>query len=440
MSSFSQRFVGHHRFFSDAIEDILALTLCLPFTMVLYWWNDLTDRLSEFSRIPNHVSLTMWNVGRYLFTFPLFVLKGLASLTLAPLLATWYALQSKEPTRSRFILGQYFQKFAIILNPIIKLVYLVVLACMGFNFLGTNINGLTDIVLIGFTLAFLVYPAIVQLAAYSTAIIISLIASATVLNLEGNFSPYRKITTYSLDTLINIVQKALLLIDIYPYKNKEDIVSTELIQDLPWESTFVTNSNHVFDLSALENAVNVRGFQNYHAKAVDGRLPFFEADDVLRLEQHPKLNENYPQLANYIRDHKAEYSRNNNRKISPQSITVLRNFATKMQAPQDAANFAEEFLTAKLAFEAHLAAISPEEKGEIENLNLIGGTDEEYALKKVLPKVYDGSWCKKGAARLILETTDRISSLDSQDDNVKVFWHQRQPSHWLGLDFVLRVR
>lgn len=99
--TYKQRFKSYYQYFSDLLEDIFAVTLCLPFIFILY---TLTQAFFFFAPFINRIyennggALGFWRSARDLCTFPLYALKGIADLSIAPLLASIAAIFLDEPS------------------------------------------------------------------------------------------------------------------------------------------------------------------------------------------------------------------------------------------------------------------------------------------------------------------------------------------------------
>lgn len=458
MSSYSQRFLGHQRYLSNVTEDILAITVCLPFTMALYCWNSFADYLTELSFIPDGSDTKVWNAGRFILTLPLYTLKGVLSLTVAPFVAGLLAYQGREPIHHNFTFGRWFQWLAIsfivglVTFRYLPIVFDNLIYKMGFWALlgGYFFPQLTVISKLlwdlddALSVLVITLPYITLASQFAMALSVSglfvLSASTLVANVEARLEKISQYTANLIDEGVYFVQVELLKRGKVTFNNQEDRVSTEAVADIPLENLFVSSSNYAFNLEMLEHGVNVSGLNNYNTDPVNGAHPRFDEDDIRRLEKHPNLQTNFPQLAQYVRDHKQEYTQRYSGIISPASIAQIRNVARAMLISQTAepVRFAEEFVTAKEAFEAHLAAVPSAEREAIQNINLLGGTDPEYRFQNVFeqacrPETQAG-WCKKGASRLFTETCDRIEN-QGEGNNFVAFWQRPQPTHWMGIHF-----
>jgi hypothetical protein len=459
MSSYSQRFLGHQRYLSNAAEDILAVTVCLPFTMALFSWNAIADYLTELSFIPEGSDTKVWNAGRFILTLPLYTLKGLIALTVAPFIASILSYRGIEPIHHNFILGQWFPKLAF--NRRLRFLFGLYLPEV-FNYrlfwigAGTGLIGylfspqLLEIGLqiwnletvfqaVALTLPFLELGAQFAMALSVSGLFV-LSASMLFANVEARLEKISQYTANLIDDGIYFVQVEMLKRGKVTFNNQQDAVSLEAVTDIPLENLYVSSSNYAFDLDNIESNVSIRGLNNYNSDPADGNHPRFDEDDIRRLEKHPNLQTRFPQLAQHLRDHKQEYTQRYSGIISTASIAQLRNLARAMLISQTAepVRFAEEFVTAKEAFEAHLATVPAAEREAIHNINLLGGTDPEYRFQNVfekacMPQTEEG-WCKKGASRLFTETCDRIEN-QGEGNNFVAFWQRPQPTHWMGLHF-----
>ncbi len=440
MVSYSQRFLRYHLYISNIIEDILAVTLCLPFTIALHTWNTLSDILTEIPDLPERTDRAFWTVGRSILLVPLNILKGIGSITLAPLLALGLALQQADPGKYPFFLGHIFQVLAM--NALVRLFVIFSLPTITNGLislailLGILSGGVTSMIAsaalyIEFTLEALVLtlPYIEPWLALTTTASFPLIgAIALVFSMayvEGSFSPLRTLIANKIDKLISHIQLKLIRRGINTFNNKEDIDTTP-VEEIPLDQLFLSSSNHAFDIAQLEKNVDINGLQNYHFR----ERTMLDAEDFLRLEEHLLVKgKKFPQLAAFLQTHKEEYVNKKQGKISVTSIDKLDNLALALLQPQDNPHFAENLTVAKEAFDAHLATVGAEEKQAIETLNILGGTDPIYQLKNVLEKVFAGNWCKKGASRLISETNNRVKNNDTE--GASVFWQRSFPTHWM---------
>jgi hypothetical protein len=490
MLSYSQRAHQWHRFYSNAAEDILAVTLCLPFTISLHAVNSIADIISEVDILPRRMDSIIWKNARFMLTLPMMILKAVLGFTLIPSIAAVSAIvkHKAQPPKYVFNLGKVFEKLvldwkakALILRVLpegldyrlvgigLALVFNYYLFCKLtnglrqarlwwpqnkflriFNTIITlggstrlpnvleqlgivgSMLGSLDLAISGLALALsYIEPALLPLSA-AVPMMASIAITTTIAWTQSQFDVWANLIEKCSNKVITLVQNLLFKKGIMTFKNTEEAATKEEVKDIEFDALFVSNSNHAFDLAALEGNVSARGLQNYAIGAA-GAHPRFDYDDVLRLEKRvTKPGSRYPQLEKFIREHEQDYSPKSQRGISDQSLAALDLLAQKMLISQNAdpVRFAEEFTQAKNAFDDHLNKISPAEKAAIENINLSGGNDAAYKLKNGLESVYAGNFCKKGMSRLITATVNRLTHLESEETQ-SVFWQRPNPTQWL---------
>jgi len=460
MSSYTQRFLKNRRYFSDLSEDVLAITLCLPFTFALRTWNNLAELLPEISWLPRDLDAKIWNIGRFLLTLPLFFCKGILNLTLVPVLASLIAFNSWLPRSYSFPVGREFERW--IRHFWKRYLAIRLLQNMGFTFydlfpspfplllivtawLGAGQLQLHAIFLLNMSQALGLLLATAVYIQPWVDMFLSLPLKATLLSstiaftlwLEGKTDPIEKLLSRFMYQLCAKIEYIALKFGISPKKlytieNRTEGVSLEEIDQISPENIFISNTNHAFDLQSLEGNVTRQGLQNYYFERETKK---FDSDDVLRLEQHPRVRSGqFPLLRKYIAEHKQEYIKSTNKVISEESLRKLDALAHALMAAQDARDFAENLFKAKESLDAHLEKISPEEKNAILSLNTLGGNSEEYMLKNVLSEVYkpesEGGWCKKDNGRFVQDTSNRVRNNVDEENAPQVFWQRAFPTHW----------
>ncbi|MBS0289100.1 MAG: hypothetical protein JSS07_03550 [Proteobacteria bacterium] len=453
MPNYSQRFKRYHTYYANVAEDFLAVTICLPFTFALYCWNSIADLITEIPFIPNNTDAYFWNVGKFIFTLPLYTLKGLLGLTIIPLIAANSARNNTLPPRSNYIFTQIFQMLS--LSGFVRLMVAIftadafadLLVFLSFGLLSSNSPLMQNIGLMllnvnyGANMLFTFYPYFHPFLSFaltmSQPLMLGLGFIAALAWLQGKFGTLSMLAAKMLNVSITFVQHQLLKRGKMTFNNTEDVVSMEAIKDIDINKIFVTNSNYAINLESLEDGVQLNGLVNYnHPKDNHAKHPPFDLDDVLRLEKVATTNQ-YPQLAKFIHEHKNEYNPTIKSSISEKSLNLLRNLANSLEITQARESFAHELVAAKAAFEDHLNQITPNERKLIEELNLLGGMDNDYQLKNVLTRVFGGKFCKKGASRLIIEAIERENK-SQEEENVSLFYQRNAPTHWMGIHFRIR--
>lgn len=462
MSSFRQRYQHRFRYLSNALEDILAVTLFLPFTICLFILNTFVDQLEELPHFPSNLSNQIWNVGRQVFLLPLRIVLGLFHLTFIPMLAFFLSLNATKPaalspTKYEFKLGQLFQRwagstaFAVLFHFLIiplsfmpygELYSIIALILYFFGGVLTVIGGcmLTFDTLLR-TLN--IIPAILYL--FAAALILtcspivllcfSLISFFAIMEIHshGIFN----FTIRVIDNSLNFIQKCLFKIGVNPYHNHKDIMLQNDITRISHEQLLITNSNHALNLEELETIfTNMKGFYNPYILEAPTLI---EKEDFFHLENHPKIQQ-YPGLMQYIATNKEAYLKKQNptQLISENSLQTLEQFAVTLSLNQDDfTDFPERICHAKAKLDEHLDSVSPFEKRAVLELNIINGEDPTYQLKHVLGKVLDFTpnqneqYCKKGVSKLILQTIAKVRDSGNQesDEANNIFWKNTIPTH-----------
>ena len=464
MANYSQRFHQWHTFFQNVTEDFLAVTLCLPFTMALYALNSLADTIGDIHWLPEASSQLLWKSGRFLLTLPMMILKGVAGLMLTPIVSAVSILTQKLPAHYTFRVGKAFQAafHTGFLQLIANYFYAPVIFKWRLNYLGFAFLGLAQLFnsekmmkianslfilnqLISYSLMGIAWlqpallPLFMMVSPASMPMMVFMGLSLVLFWAQGQCDLFGKGAEKSLNAWVTFMQKQLFNLGIMTFKNSTEAVTLDKVREINPSDLFVSNSNHAFDLTALEGNVERQGLSNYNELMRAGqRAPNLDYDDVLRLKllvenRHNQEGILYPQLARHIRENEETYKPRAQRGISEVSLAALRVLAQKMGRLQSHPLFAEELLQAKHAFEVHFNTLPKAEQLNINQINLLGGQDRTYQLEHVLPSVYKGDWCKKGASNLILERIALLTQgTEAENAGHPVFWQAQRPTHWLA--------
>lgn len=460
MASYQQRFLKSRRFLMDLTEDVLAVTLCLPFTVTLHAINAIVDQLHN-TPMPQQISHALWRFSQSLLMSPLVLFKGLASLVITPLsLICAIPMRSNNIPDYPFPLGRgaqslmnafWLQLIAIWTIGLVEIISFPTFCILFFapdwgrTFLPAQwtarIKNLAilifnvEVTLMALSVVMpLIQPLPAMLWALSASGVIVLSAQMMLAAAEGMWGTVSHRLAKAVQAAINFVKLKILARGVAQvrgmqlFENDQDIMASPLVELAPNTALLASNSGHLFTLDDLERNVIDRGLQNFYAPPAT-RVQL-ERGDFLRLQRHPRLGE-FPQLQRFIAAN-PRYGRGVS--ISDDTLTLLGNFARRMGAPQEETNFAENFSAAQIAFNTHLAGLSVEDRNTVVNLNLYGGQDDRYALSAVLDRVYGGTFCKAGASRMILGTIARVSHPAEEAVNPHaqaVFWKRSHATHWM---------
>lgn len=455
MVGFRSKFIAYHRYFNQAAEDLFSVTLGFPFTYVLFYANRLSDQFIDVPSVPFKYPRALWNLFRITLTLPSKLFVGLISLSLSPLLAASFSFSAinneSDLPKYTFPLGHWFERtmHGFFLRFIIDfrfpnlpgaLKYLFLYGFFGYLALAFSpFAAYTPIAGMVMTLDFLLSGMLPMLPymALSANFIASLpiLTAATFalvglgLTLEANYNVIGQWMINGYYKMYDmLVAKNWIKVDFSKVKNQEEVASLDNVVDIAKEDLFITDSGYAFDISGMLQGLQIYGFTNFQSRDQEA----FTEDDVWRIINHPNIHQ-YPELKQFCLQQQANRV---NRDMSPETLRILKDFAIVMGKPQEQNDFAEKFSVAKEAFEQHRATLSAEARAKLDNINLLGGVDQEYQLSNVLNKVYTGVFCKKGASNLIIEMTrnyEFAASHNQQWINNSVFWQRETPTHFLGL-------
>lgn len=452
-----ERYRAYHLFLMDMVEDILATTLLVPFTMVLHAWNSFADSLIEIPHFEAEFSSKVWRAGRFVLTTPLHALKGILGLTILPLIAISLAAPSQTDDavwkNYNYPLGRIFQEMALSLK---LRIFLVLNFDMPDDFLGDYFWPVAFAALLGggtfgllassflsFNSAYLYSMWLLPLYAPYFSMLASAPLSVTfAIGLTAMIGWIDTKTAFLTTKIQNGLERLEDFIKIklykhgkkYSFRNEEDIIGDHL-EEIAEDQLLITNAGYAINIDTLIDQFKNYGFTNPHIEdRRQGRLSLYEVEKIERLGGFKR----FPALKQYIQEHKKELAPSSVSGISKESIQALREYARAIRLTQQAENFAEQMAVASDKFEFHMNSITSEEKKKIENLNLLGGSDPTYKFKNVMEKVFKGEWCKKGAASLILETCERLEHANETGrlEN-SVFWQRPHPTHWMRAGRVL---
>ncbi|MFO1258502.1 MAG: hypothetical protein U1E78_08870 [Gammaproteobacteria bacterium] len=446
-----ERYRAYHLFLMDMVEDILATTLLVPFTMALHAWNSFADSLIEVPHFEAEFSSKVWRTGRFVLTAPLHALKGILGLTILPLIAICLAAPSQTDDavwkNYNYPLGRIFQEMALSIKV---RVFLVLNFEMPDDLLGdyfwpillaSIFGGGTFALLassfLSFNSAYMYSMWLLPLYTPYISMFLSAPLSVTfAIGLTAILGWADAKTAFLTTKIQNGLEHLEDFIKIklykhgkkYSFQNKNDILGDDL-ERISEDQLLITNTGYAINIDTLIDQFKNNGFTNPHVEDRNqGRLSLYEVEKIERLGGLKR----FPALKQYIQEHKKELAPGNASGISKESIQALREYARAIRLTQQAENFAEQMAAASDKFEAHMNSITPEEKEKIENLNLLGGNDPTYEFKNVMEKVFKGEWCKKGAASLTLETCERLEHANETGrlEN-SVFWQRPHPTHWM---------
>lgn len=124
MSKFGERLSRNYQYLSCFSEELLAWTICLPFTFCLSACNRMSDILSIFESLPDNASGGVWRIGKVIILLPLYTLKGAANILFALPAAALWAFVFSTPLRTysfsftRFFLGGDSKNIMFIISEV----------------------------------------------------------------------------------------------------------------------------------------------------------------------------------------------------------------------------------------------------------------------------------------------------------------------------------
>lgn len=418
MSTYTQRFRFYHQYTTEMTEDFLAVTLCLPFTIALYWWNAIAPA-------------SAWNVGRQVLLGPLYFCKGLMGITVAPIVAGVAAI-SRERAMHRYTyrLSKGLELFNPRYAPLHLLRWLSRLA-LFVGLLTFYLDGPLVALQLGMltVLPFTSFAWMVLSLGRGAGIVMGGLSL-----LEGTSQKISKFMSEKINSAIIFYQLWRLRRGRNTFANDQEVDTTPLLE-IPRDNLFVSNSNHVFDLANLELNIGIRGFQNYYLTTPEKQV-LLEAEDIIRLESRANSNNRFPSMREYIRAHKAEYLSRKARTISDESLKILEELvyaldADKNNGDQNARGFRPTLVQANEAYLQRLTTISAKEKVALEGLNVGGGYDAaSNSLKNYLEVVFSGNECLKIASGRIRRAIAEIRQVGNEEAQV-MFWQRPQPTRGL---------
>lgn len=234
------------------------------------------------------------------------------------------------------------------------------------------------------------------------------------------------------------------------WETKDDIISSIENNEITRMEYFVTSDNYLYELDSLiktwESGTNL--FIHYNHLDYDqgkNKLIMSEEDKdrlkdralALKWSNTTTHNELGKKLENIFTKAKTLQS-NKFTKIPKATLELIKDIAYKLKSNESKTKddtYLDETSKLREKYYDHVQKeLNEEQKEKLENLNILGGVDDEYQLKNVMKKLFKGKYCVSSFYTCVTYTLNHMNQDQTKFENVQTIppWQKSRTTHVLA--------